>query len=51
MCIDYRNLNDCTPDASWPIPVTVSSVACKLALARLCSNMLVPVLRLRVAID
>jgi hypothetical protein len=20
MCIDYRNLNDCTPDASWPIP-------------------------------
>ena len=20
MCIDYRNLNDCTADASWPIP-------------------------------
>ena len=20
MCIDYRALNDCTPDASWPIP-------------------------------
>ena len=20
MCIDYRNLNDCTPDAYWPIP-------------------------------
>ena len=20
MCIDYRNLNDCTEDASWPIP-------------------------------
>ena len=20
MCIDYRSLNDCTPDASWPIP-------------------------------
>ena len=20
MCIDYRNLNDSTPDASWPIP-------------------------------
>ena len=20
MCIDYRDLNDCTPDASWPIP-------------------------------
>ena len=20
MCVDYRALNDCTPDASWPIP-------------------------------
>jgi hypothetical protein len=20
MCIDFRNLNDCTEDASWPIP-------------------------------
>ena len=20
LCIDYRNLNDCTEDASWPIP-------------------------------
>ena len=20
MCIDYRGLNDCTSDASWPIP-------------------------------
>ena len=19
MCVDYRALNDCTPDASWPI--------------------------------
>ena len=19
MCIDYRNLNDCTQDATWPI--------------------------------
>ena len=23
MCVDYRALNDCTPDASWPIPNTV----------------------------
>ena len=20
MCVDYRALNDCTPDSSWPIP-------------------------------
>ena len=20
MCVDYRALNDCTPDANWPIP-------------------------------
>ena len=20
MCVDYRALNDCTADASWPIP-------------------------------
>ena len=23
MCADYRALNDCTPDASWPIPKSI----------------------------
>ena len=38
-------------DSSFNMTVIASSVACKLALARLCSNMLVPVLSLRVAVD
>ena len=35
----------------YPTPVIASSTPCKLALARLCSNMLVPVRSLRVAVD
>ena len=33
LCVDYRSLNDCTTDASWPIP-NIPEMFCRMALQK-----------------